>query len=58
MNKLGFNEKQAGRMTLGKFFRLYQSYKDVHDEEMTLQLNKMRYCDQDKSETLDDAIPF
>ncbi|WP_162300643.1 hypothetical protein [Anaerosacchariphilus polymeriproducens] len=45
-------------MTLGKFSKLYQAYKDVHDEELTLKLNRTRYCDLEKEVTLDDVLPF
>ncbi len=45
-------------MTLGKFMRLYREYKNDFDQELTMQLNKVRYCDLEKHEDLDDAIPF
>lgn len=45
-------------MTLGKWTRLYREYKNDFDQELMMQLNKVRYCDLDKREDLDDAIPF
>jgi hypothetical protein len=56
--KLGYPEKEVGRMTLGKFTKLYREYKNDFDQELTMQLNKVRYCDLEKHEDLDDAIPF
>jgi hypothetical protein len=58
MNKLGYTEKQVGRMTFGKWSRLYQAYKDFYDMEMSMKNQGVRYCDIDKEEDLDDAIPF
>jgi hypothetical protein len=45
-------------MTLGKWTRLYREYKNDFDQELTMTVNKERYCDIDKNENLDDAIPF
>lgn len=45
-------------MTLGKLMKFYQAYKDDFDLEMTMKNNKLRYCDLNKEETLDDAIPL
>lgn len=45
-------------MTIGKFLKLYQAYKDNFDYETTLKNNGIRYADLEKEETLDDAMPF
>lgn len=49
MNKLGFSEKEVGRMTLGKFKKLYRAYKQSFDIEMTLKNKKLRYKDLEQS---------
>lgn len=59
MNKLGFSEKEVGRMTLGKFKKLYRAYKQNFDLEMMLQLKKVRYMDLQKSaEEEPDIVEF
>lgn len=45
-------------MTYWKWSQLYKSYKRNFDNELTLKLNRQRYCDLEKAITLDDAIPF
>jgi hypothetical protein len=45
-------------MTLGKFSKLYQAYKNIFDEESTLKLNRKRYCDYEKETSINDVIPF
>ncbi len=52
---LGFSEKEVGRMTLRKFMRLYDHYKNNFDLEMTLtkkgvtyaKLNEMQIQDEE-----------
>jgi hypothetical protein len=58
MNKLGFSEKEVGRMTPGKFRKLYRAYKQNFDLEMTLQAKKVRYMDLQKSEEEPDIVEF
>jgi hypothetical protein len=50
MNKLGFSEKEVGRMTLGKFKKLYGAYKQNFDIEMTMNIKRIRYKDIEQSE--------
>lgn len=58
MNKLGFTEKQVGRMTFGKFSRLYQAYRNNFDMEMMMTAQKIRYSELDKEITMSDVIPY
>ena len=58
MNRLGFTEKEVGRMTYGKFSRLYQAYKDNFDLEMQLTTNKVKYADLNNNASFDEAIPM
>lgn len=56
--KLGFTEREVGRMTLGKFVRLYQAYKNDFDMELIMKNKGIRYCDLNKENTIDDVIPL
>ena len=60
MNRLGFNEKEVGNMSLKKFFRLYESYKMTFDVELIRSANKITYSESERQAalTMDDAIPF
>ncbi len=55
---MGYREKDVGRMTLGKFIRLYREYKNDFDQEMIMNTKHIRYCDLETSSDLDEAIPF
>ena len=58
VKKLGFNEKEVGRMTLKKFSSLYKAYKDDFDLELTMKVKGIRYSDLKKEITIDDVIPY
>ena len=56
--KMGFTEKEVGRMTLKKWKRLYDAYKLVFDLEKQLINSNQRYSQLDEQPTIDDVIPF
>ena len=62
MTKLGFTEKEVGRMTLGKFMRLYQHYKDTFDIELVLKSRGITYSQlqtrSEKAETEEEILYF
>jgi len=41
---LGFTEKEVGRMTIRKFMKLYDHYKNNFDLEMVLQAKGVTYA--------------
>jgi len=56
--RMGFSEKETGRMTLRKFSLLYEIYKKTFDLEMTMQTKGIRYEELFKEATISDVIPF
>jgi hypothetical protein len=56
--RMNFTEKEVGHMTLTKFNKLYQVYKNTFDLENVLKYRKLTYAELDKEETLDDLIPL
>jgi hypothetical protein len=55
--KIGYTEKQIGRMTMRKFFDLYDAYKRVFDIELDMKQMGSRYRDLG-AKSIDDVIPF
>ncbi len=53
---MGFIEKQVGRMTVTKFIKLYQVYKDTFDLENRLKNNNMTFREIEYEPTLDDVL--
>lgn len=53
---MGFTEKQVGHMTVTKFNKLYQVYKDIFDLENRLKNNNMTYRELEYEPTLDDVL--
>lgn len=45
-------------MSLVKFFRLYEAYKNMFDIEMLRTVNKITYRSSAEKITMDEAIPF
>nr|DAX39500.1 MAG TPA: hypothetical protein [Caudoviricetes sp.] len=45
MNRLRFNYKEAGRLTIRQFSNYYQHYKDTFDLEMRLYNSNTTYAD-------------
>ncbi len=45
-------------MSLVKFFRLYEVYKNMFDIEMLRTANKITYRSSAEKITMDEAIPF
>lgn len=43
VKKLGFSEKEVGRMTIAKFNALYRAYQDDFDLELMMQLKGITY---------------
>lgn len=58
MNKLGYSEKEVGRMTLKKWQLLYKAYQKHFDNELMLTLSRTTYEQATKEATIDDVIPF
>ena len=40
-----FSEKEVGRMTLRKFMKLYEHYKNNYDLEFKMQAKRITYAD-------------
>jgi hypothetical protein len=55
--KLGYSEKQIGHMTYGKFYRLYEMYKNIFDLELSLTVNQQPYSSLEPK-GIDDVVPF
>ena len=55
---MGFTEKQVGRMSITKFYKIYEAYKNTFDLEIRLKNNNATYAELNKEETLDDVIPI
>lgn len=53
---MGFTEKQVGHMTVTKFNKIYQVYKDTFDLETRLKRNSLTYRDLEYEPTLDDVL--
>ena len=58
MNRLGFTEKEVGRMTLKKWQLLYRAYQKNFDNEMLLTLSRTTYEEATREVTIDDVIPY
>lgn len=58
MNRLGFSEKEVGRMTLKKWVLLFKAYKQMFDNEMLLTASRKTYAEVERPITIDDVIPF
>ena len=58
MNKLGYDEKEVGRMTFRKWKLLYKAYQKTFDNEMMLTLSRTTYEQATKEVTIDDVIPY
>lgn len=58
MNKLGYTEKEVGRMTFRKWKLLYKSYQKTFDNELMLTLSRTTYEQATKEITIDDVIPY
>lgn len=58
INKLGYTEKQVGRMTIRKWNLLYDAYKESFDMELVMRKRGIRYADVEKETTIDDVIPL
>lgn len=58
MNKLGFSEKEVGRMTFNKWRLLFGAYKRSWDIEMRLTAARVTYQESEKPIGIDDVIPF
>ena len=56
--KMGFSEKEVGRMTIKKWKQMYDAYKLVFDYENSLIRNGERYSNVDVEATIDDVIPY
>lgn len=56
--KMGFTEKEVGRMTMKKWKSMYDAYKLVFDLERSLINSDQRYSQIGKEPTIDDVIPF
>jgi hypothetical protein len=55
---MGFTEKKVGHMSITKFYKLYEVYKNTFDLENILKNKNMTYAELEKEETLDDVIPI
>ena len=58
VKKLGFSEKEIGRMTYRKWALLYQAYKNSFDLELTMKYKRIKYSELEKEITIDDVIPL
>lgn len=58
MNKLGFTEKEVGRMTFKKWSMLFRAYKKCFDNELMLTASRTTYEEAEKEVTIDDVIPL
>lgn len=58
MNRLGFSEKEVGRMTLKKWNLLYKAYMKNFDIEMKLTQSQTTYEKALTPVTIDDVIPI
>ncbi len=59
MNKLGYTEKQIGRMTFGKWTRMYQAYQNVYDMEFLMKKYGVTYARlQEKAQPAEEIIAF
>lgn len=58
MNRLGFTEKEVGRMTFKKWVSLFKAYKKMFDNEMLLTAARKTYEEVERPITIDDVIPF
>ena len=58
MNKLGFSDKDVGRLTFRKWSQLYKAYKKNFDNELLLVASKTTYAQAEKEITIDDVIPL
>ncbi len=56
--RLNCTEEEVGRMSLVKFFRLYEVYKNMFDIEMLRTANRITYRSSTEKITMDEAIPF
>ena len=55
--KIGYSEKEIGRMTYAKFIQLYEAYKRVFDLEMMMTIKGITYTKIDDKD-LDEVIPI
>lgn len=58
MSKLKQSEEQVGDMTITKFFRLYNSYKNEYDREENMKSLGHTYKTIEENNQSDDYMPF
>lgn len=58
MTRLGLTEENVGEITVTKFYRLYEQYKVMFDQESVIKRSQKTYMELEYEPTLDDAMPF